>query len=274
LRFHPFAPVVTLAGEALFVLPWLWLPMMVLFLKALGHRPANAMTTEGEGAPWQKVEARTVLAWLAAPPIVVFALISAWSSQRVLFHWAAPGYLMLFPLLGQQTARHADRAWVRRTVACTAILVLTAVAVIGTQTRLDWMGSIIASISRHDPTIEGVDWTSLRTELVSRDLLHPGTIVGVPNWRDAGKIGYALGPGVTVLCLNSDARQFGFADPPARFIGHDVLLLIPDHADRVISILSAKFASIDRLPAAPVLLHGRILMSVAVYEGHDLLKWP
>jgi hypothetical protein len=49
-----------------------------------------------------------MLACLAAPPIVVFALISAWSSQRVLFHWAAPGYLMLFPLLGRFVAAHWD----------------------------------------------------------------------------------------------------------------------------------------------------------------------
>ena len=46
-----------------------------------------------------------LLCCLAAPPILGFALVGAWSSQRVLFHWAAPGYLMLFPLLGQAVAR-------------------------------------------------------------------------------------------------------------------------------------------------------------------------
>ncbi|MFL5285166.1 MAG: glycosyltransferase family 39 protein, partial [Rhodopila sp.] len=34
LRFRPFEPVATLAGEALFVLPWIWLPLMLVFAGA------------------------------------------------------------------------------------------------------------------------------------------------------------------------------------------------------------------------------------------------
>ena len=60
-----------------------------------------------------------MLAWLAAPPIVVFALIAAWSSQRVLFHWAAPGYLMLFPLLGRYVAERWERRAVRASIIAT-----------------------------------------------------------------------------------------------------------------------------------------------------------
>ena len=83
----------TLAGEALFVLPWLWLPMMILFVRGFRRDVA-----------WP----RRLLVWLASPPITVFALISAWSRQRILYHWAAPGYLMLFPLLGCSIATRLD----------------------------------------------------------------------------------------------------------------------------------------------------------------------
>ena len=34
LRFRPLLPLQTLAGEALFVLPWLWVPMMIAFVRA------------------------------------------------------------------------------------------------------------------------------------------------------------------------------------------------------------------------------------------------
>ncbi|MGH7155346.1 MAG: glycosyltransferase family 39 protein [Acetobacteraceae bacterium] len=90
LRFHPLQPLVVLGGEALFVLPWIWLPMMAVFVRALRRGPAE----------WQG----WLLCCLGAPQIVAFAAIAAWSSQRVLFHWAAPGYLMLFPLLGAAVA--------------------------------------------------------------------------------------------------------------------------------------------------------------------------
>ena len=65
-------------------------------------------------------------------------------------------------------------------------------------------------------------------------------IVGVPDWRDAGKIAYALGPDVTTLCLNRDARQFGIAWPPARFIGADMLILAPEHGERVVAELGPR----------------------------------
>lgn len=252
--FHlrPFAPFVTLAGEALFVLPWIWLPMMVVFVAALRRGPAD----------WRS----WLLSCLAAPPIVVFALVSAWSSQRVLFHWAAPGYLMLFPLLGAAVEERLHRPAVRRLIYGTAVFVVVAVAVVATQVRFDWLHPVIAMVSHRDPGIEAVDWTSLHVP--------PGTIVGVPNWRDAGKVSYALGPGVTTLCLNRDCREFTIADPPSRYIGSDVLILAPEHPDRVSEELGGAFDSIEPLPALAVRHAGRTLLTVAAFRGIRLRAWP
>ena len=259
-HFHPFGPLTVLAGEALFVLPWIWVPMIALFAAALRRGPAA----------WPS----WLLACLAAPPIVLFALIAAWSSQRVLFHWAAPGYLMLFPLLGDAVATRLSQPALRRTLAGTAAFVVLTVAVVATQVRFDWLHPVIARVARSDPDLEAIDWTSLRTDLAARDLLPPGTLVGVPDWRDAGKIAYALGPDVTVLCLNRDARQFGLANPPEHFIGQDLLLLVPEHADRAIGALAPLFDNIDTLPPAPILHAGRALANVAVLHARRLRAWP
>jgi hypothetical protein len=245
LRFHPFAPLTTLLGEGLFVLPWIWVPMLVLLVRGRDR----------------------LLVFLAAPPIVAFALISAWSSQRVLFHWAAPGYLMLFPLLGREVAAHLHLRWLRRTIAGTAAFVLAIVTIIGLQTRFDVFGDRLTALMRKDPTIEGIDWASLRADLAERGLLRPGTIVGVANWRDGGKIAYALGPDATVLCLNADARQFGFANPPVQHIGQDVLLI-------GLSPVAGPFARIEPLPPATIRHTGRILATVSIAIGHHLNAWP
>jgi hypothetical protein len=259
-HFRPFAPLITLAGEALFVLPWIWLPMMAISIAAIRRGPR-------EWRSW-------LLCCLAASPIVGFALISAWSSQRVLFHWAAPGYLMLFPLLGAAVASRLDRPFVRRLLFGTAAFVAVTLAVIGTQVRWGWLHPVIAGLARRDPTIEAIDWTSLRDDLTARDLLRPGTIIGVPNWRDAGKIAHALGPDVTTLCLNQDCRQFGLAFPPARFIGDDLLILAPDHPERVPTELSRSFASLAQLPDSAIRHAGRTLQPVAVFDARHLLGWP
>ncbi len=257
LRFAPLAPVTVLLGEGLFILPWIWAPMLVLLVRAFVRPP----TTRA---------ARThtrLLAWLAAPPIVAFALIAAWSSQRVLFHWAAPGYLMLFPLLGQAVADRLHRRWLQRTIVGTALFVLAAMALVGAQTGFDLLGNRLAPLMRKDPTIEGIDWLSVRADLQARGLLHPGTVVGVANWRDGGKFAYALGADTVVLCLNADARQFGFAHPPAAFVGQDVLLI-------GLAPVGGPFERIEPLPPVSIRHRGRVLASVSIAIGHRLTAWP
>jgi hypothetical protein len=248
-HLHPLAPLTTLGGEALFVLPWFWLPMVVLGARAFR-------------SDWRE----QLLAWLAVPPIVVFALIAGWSSQRVLFHWAAPGYLMLFPLLGRWVATHWKRRVVRATIIGTAVFCLGSVVIVSSQLQFDWLRPLMPA---HDPTAEGINWTSLRNDLTARGLLHPGTVVGVPNWRDAGKIAYALGPQVTVLCLNRDSRQFGIDNPPEQWHGADVLLLVVDHPDTVVPALTKQFAQVEMLPPSAVTLRGRTLKTVTVAIGKD-----
>jgi len=259
MSFRPLAPLTTLAGEALFILPWIWLPMMVLFVG--GFR---------RGAPWT----HRLLVWLAAPPIIVFALISAWSGQRVLFHWAAPGYLMLYPLLGEAIANRLDTRWVRRLIASTAALVLLAMAIIVLQMQFDWLGGGLAAVMRKDPTDEGLDWPSIRNDLHARGLLQPGTVAAALNWRDAGKLGYALGPETTMLCLSSDPRQFRFADAVSRFTGQDVLVLLPDPAGQGLDEAKRWFSSLDLLPGTAVRLDGRVLRTVTVVRGRGLRPPP
>jgi 4-amino-4-deoxy-L-arabinose transferase-like glycosyltransferase len=259
LRFQPWMPLTVLGGEALFVLPWIWVPMMLLWVDAFRR-----------GAPWT----HRLLAWLAAPPIVAFALISAWSGQRILFHWAAPGYLMLFPLLGQAIGGAVAARWVRRTIAATGCLVVAVVAVISTQMQLDWLGGAAASVLRKDPTDEGLDWTSVRDDLRARGLLRDGAVVAVMNWRDGGKFGYALGPGVTVLVLDRDSRQFGFAHPLAAFAGTDMLVLSVDPPERALAAAARWFDGVSVLPGASVRLDGRVLRPVTVLWGRGLRQDP
>lgn len=255
-QFRPWQPIVVLAGEALFVLPWIWAPLMAAFVAAVRRGPAD----------WPS----WLLCCLGAPPIVLFALISAWSSQRVMFHWAAPGYLMLFPLLGRAIAERIGMPWVRRVIGGTAVLVIGAIIVVSTQIRLDWMHPVIVAVASHDPDVEGIDWTSLRDELAARDLLKPGVVVGVPNWRDAGKIAYALGPDATVTVLNTDARQFGFVAPASAFAGRDLLVLALEDPNRARRGLLPWFSTLESLPPASIDDDGISLQPVSVFLGQSL----
>jgi hypothetical protein len=259
LGVHPLRPFAVVAGEALFVLPWIWLPMMLLWYRVFR-----------DGAPWT----HRLLAWLAAPPIMVFALIAAWSSQRILFHWAAPGYLMLFPLLGEAVSVRLQHRWVRRSVGATAGLVLLVLVVIATQIQFDWLGSAPAAVMRRDPTDEALDWSSVRDDLRARGLLPDGAVVATLNWRDGGKLGYALGPDTTMLVLSPDSRQFGFAHPLSDFAGRDLVVLSVDGPDRATAGAAHWFDGVSALTGSSVRLGARVLRPVTVLQGHGLHAGP
>jgi hypothetical protein len=181
---------------------------------------------------------------------------------------------MLFPLLGEAVARRLDQPAVRIMLSGTVLFVVLGLVVVAAQVRFDWLHPVIPAFGRKDADIDALDWRSLRDELAARNLVRPGTIVGVPNWRDAGKIAYALGPDVTTLCLNRDARQFGIAWPPTHFIDADVLILAPEHRERAVAELGPVFESIEELPDTSIRHAGRTLQTVAVFQARRLRVWP
>jgi len=253
-RFNPLGPVLTLAGGALFLLPWVWLPLVVCGFDALRRGPAD--------------KGRWLLLCLAAPPLIFFTLISLWS--RVLFHWAAPGYLMLLPLLGDAIARGQ---WSRRWLAATAVVVVLGAAFVGSEVRFNWPPLTIGDFRLgEDPGVAAVDWTSLRTELAERGLLdRPGVVVAATRWLDAGKIDYALGGRAPVICLGSDPREYGIIAPVADYAGADVLIVAPGASPAAIAARFGKlFDSIDTLTPATVLHDGRPALTLPLYLGRRL----
>ncbi len=247
------APFVALGGEALFLLPWIWLPLFLLWLGALRRGPAAR-------GPW-------LLAWLGFGPIVLFVAISLWS-PRVLYHWAAPGYLFLFPLLGNWIPARLGSGHLRRTIAGTAAFVLLGAGLAVTELNLN-----LLRLPR-DPLRQGLDWTPLRQALEARGLL--GLPVAAPSWSDTGKVAYALGPDVAVVCLNADCRQFGFQPRTARdLVGGDVLILAPRQDEARIRADYAKlFDAIETLPPVEFALPGRPRVAIGAYLGRGLRDVP
>jgi hypothetical protein len=233
--FRPFGPLVTLAGEAGFLLPWIWAGLMLVWWR--GFRGA---------APTR------LLCWMAAPAILLFVVISFWSRQ-VLFHWAIPGYLMLFPLLG---AWLADRNWAPRAAKATAgLLALVAVMVVS-EVQLGWLP--IAG----DPALQARTWAELRP--LTRKNLPIASI----SWADTGKVAIGIGPDVPVYCLNVDARQFRYATTPPS--SGDVLIVAPR---RTLAQMQQAYAGVfERIEQQESVRVGRTDM--AVYIGRDLRDWP
>jgi 4-amino-4-deoxy-L-arabinose transferase-like glycosyltransferase len=258
-RFHPLGVISTLAGEAAFLLPWIWIPLVVCGVIAARRGPQDA--------------GRWLWVCLSAPPLILFTVASLWG--KVLFHWAAPGYLMLLPLLGEATARHWRRSRaVRVGIAASAALVVAGTAGLASEIKFDWLPAVIGEFPRgKDPARDIVDWTSLRRDLVDRGLLErPGLIVAALRWSDAGKIDYALGGTVPVICLGPDAHQYGLIARHDDYAGADVLIVTPVSFEKVVGQFWFLFDWIEPIAPTTVLHAGHPALKLNLFLGHGLHK--
>ena len=243
-KLDVFAPFGTILAEALFVLPWIWAGQLWTGWNAWRHGPAV----------WRG----WLLLCLAAPPILLFVVVSLWS-RHVLPHWAAPGYLFLFPLLGGWIADHADRGngalprFAKWTAGILAFLAAIAVFLV-------W-------VNPASGIEQARDWTKLRGLLAARHLL--GYPVAATSWSEAGKIGIGLGSTEPVYCLNVDAREFHFSSAPPH--GTSVLIISARRSlDEVQAAYSNYFRTIEELPPLDLFEH----VQLHLYLGHDQQGWP
>lgn len=257
-RLHLFGPLSTLAGQALIVLPWLWAPLVFSGIAALRRGPKDA-------GPW-------LLACLAAPPILLFLVVSL--HRNVLPHWASPGYLMLFPLLGEAVSRTARNSRpVRWWLASTVAVVLSGAVLVATEVRLNWLADVGENFALGtDPDLDAVDWTALRTDLHRQGLLgRSGLVVAAMRWHDAGKIDYALGGQSPVICLGPDPREYGLVAKLSDHVGDDAVIVAPRLTlAQVVARFGQSFDSIEALPATLVLHAGRPALRLPLFLGHGL----
>jgi 4-amino-4-deoxy-L-arabinose transferase-like glycosyltransferase len=237
------APLVTLAGQAIFLLPWLWVPLVISLVRASLRGP--------------KDERGWLAMWLAIGPIVVFTLVSI-SGKRVLYHWAAPGYLFAFALLGRDLADvplglpRRTQVWLASTAA-SLVLLLAAVLALA---RLPWPPvAWVPGRTPVYPLVEMVSWGALKSELARRGLLdRTDLFLAATRWHEAARADVALGGRLPVRCLCSDARGFGVLHRHADDAGRDALIVGERLAGPgVEAAYGACFAAIEQLP--PVRLH-------------------
>jgi Dolichyl-phosphate-mannose-protein mannosyltransferase len=227
------------AGQAVWMLPWIFVPMLIGAWQAWRAGPTADRS-------WYCL-------CLALPTIALFTLVPLWG-RIGLPHWQMPGWLMLFPVLGDWAFRtfEARRLW--RFGAASAAAV-TALAVLFVTEANTGYGRILAPrlFAGGDPTLEVFDWSQLPPELKSRGLLRPGSFVITTNWIYAGKIDHALHDAVPVVVFGSNPKQFGFRYDPQRLLGRDAVVVGPvDSMGGVAERLRPYFDSLEEL--APVTL--------------------
>ncbi|MBB4285029.1 glycosyltransferase family 39 protein [Roseospira goensis] len=225
----------SLVGQMTWLLPWVWLPLVWVFAAALLRGPRAP-------ADW-------FLACLALGPIAFFTLVALWAPLGFHFHWQAPGYLMLFPLLGRLADRGLHRrpritgTWLTGSVAVTAAVI----AVLASHIATNWIARVVPL--EKDPTLEALEWRLLRDDLTAFGVLDwPGTFAAATHWVEGGKVDSAVGGALPVVVLSDDPRNLAFTLDLRDAEGWDALVMGTGHRLRDLETRFAQsFESLEPL---------------------------
>jgi len=243
---RPFGPIESLLSQAVYLLPWIAVPLGTFLVRAALGGPANAR--------------RWLLVCLALGPILIFTALTL--AGRGLPHWQMPGWLFTIPLLGEALA-NAGRMTRRIAIAVAVVTALALGALATVVTMQARWGSFdqqtLELFDGSDPTDALLSWEAVGPELAKRGWpADDRTFMGTFNWVRAGELNALFGKEIPVLCLCSDARHFDYLNPPDAYAGWSAILIgMPGHVDND-AALNEEFASLGPLEDISLSKAGRI----------------
>lgn len=252
----------SILGQAGVIGPWIWLPLIHASALVAMKGPKNPKS-------W-------FLFTLGAAPVLLFTTATLWVSVSGHFHWQAPGYLLLLPLLGHLTAEKLarDDVTTRRWLLGSTIGLVLAVAILGVHATTGWLRIFVPNViakSHSDPTLKGLAWTHLRSAMAARDLLGKPRLFGVTANRDEiGKVDLELGRFLPVVCLCPDPRNIAFGWNHRDFLGWDALLVgTDDSMPDIEKMYGVYFRKIEPLQSVDIRRGDQTVLTVRIYYATD-----
>jgi hypothetical protein len=212
-RFDTLASAI--GGQAAYLFPWIWLPLVVL-LVGVGRNFYRGATISERFLFCQSVV-----------PLAAFTAVAC--LRPVLPHWTLVGYLSVFPLLGRfwEQRSLANPGKMRRRLMLAAFVPVAIAGFLVVEYRTGLLQRVGLS-AKIDPTVDMYGWDRVAAELSRRGLLDdPNVFLFSRSWFTSGHLAFATRKsGVPVLCYNhKDARSFAFWSRPEEWVGHDGILV-------------------------------------------------
>ena len=265
-----FAPlrVLTYWGtQALVALPWIWLGLVAAVIWGLSRGPRDDRV-------W-------FLACLAAVPLVAFTLLQLFSTQRAGYHWAAPGYLLSFPLLGVMIERASARYWpaIQHLWRASVVVLAVALVVVATHILTGWTRQLIPAFERRDPIIPYMAaWDGLQAAIDRHRSNARGDdfVVGM-RWEHCAKIEVHIRMAAPVLCLTPFPEIFAYLVDPRPLLGRNAIIVVAQDGPNAAELLSAYFERVEPLERLTITHFGTRALVLEIYRGHNLrgiYAWP
>ncbi|EHQ24495.1 ArnT family glycosyltransferase [Mucilaginibacter paludis] len=260
---HPDWFLRSFIGQACWILPWIWIPVMRQLYKAFKERNNS--------------EAYSFILWTSVLPIVFFTVITLWADLQYHFHWQAPGYLMLFMPLGyaiDQNLNNPEKArstrrWLRFSASFT-IITITFLSLHMVTGFWQWYGPKYIVNRTHlgidDPTIEGNDYLDIKTRFEKEGWLKNDKVfAGCTRWWLTGKVDWALKGEKPIVCFSYDPRNLAFLVDPGTLKGDDAVLITQNDTTSIYQDVIPFFDKVKRVPDIIVTRNGRPELHLATF---------
>ena len=257
-------------GQALWLLPWIWVPIVVEFVRSyrLGKTDKKY---------W-------FFFCMALFPIVFFTLSTLWADLSYHFHWQSVGYMMLFVPLGAAVERRLNSTTRGRTIKwiifsfifAYGILTLAAVQEetgfwqnYGPKKLAQVTNPTIPEDKVTDPTMDGYDFTDLYTYFESHDLFNqPHLFVGVANWLLSGKIDWALKGRIPVRSFE-EQRNYSYYFNDKEHLGEDFIFVTRDDEDKALYDTKDNCSNFQKMDDVNITRNGRTELVLHLYKCNN-----
>jgi len=267
-QFRPEWLLRMIGGQLIYMTPWIALPALWVGAKALfkgpnASYPANAQPSMAY-----------FFVMLAHGPILFFTAVAAWSDTQFHFHWQAPGYMMLFPILGASAAILWDkhRKLVLGWLVIGAMLSLMVMTALISHTVTGWARDYFPP--GDDPTNGALRWTELEEFLIDEGVFEKqNTFVAGYFWTECGMIDNVVRGKLPLACLSGDPRNIAFNIDLAKHQGDDAYIAAVLFSDEAVLLgLSKIFESVERVGEVTLMRYGAPAMKpIRIYKGTGLI---
>src|ERR1700761_7919589 len=244
----------SIGGQALWLLPWIWVPTIRELYRSFVNRLLS--------------KAYSFTFWLSILPIVFFTVVTLWADLQYHFHWQAPGYMMLFIPLGfaidKKVQSGANGRTTRRWLRFSTCFTILTIGVLSIHMVTGFWQSYGPKWVVHefhgdtvDPTIQGVDFTDINTRFEKEGWLqNPNIFAGAVRWWMTGKVDWALKGKKDIIVFDPDPRNLAFLVDPKKLIGKDAIIIGDKHQPFVDMNVKPFFDSVTQLPDIQIMRNG------------------
>lgn len=259
----------SIGGQFLWLSPWIFIPLIIQLPRAYKRGKV-------EDNYW-------FVFWTAVLPIVFFTIITLWSDLGFHFHWQAPGYMMLFLVLGESIKDAFEQGkrkkLTKRWLYLSAFFMLFVATVLSTHTATGfwkpygpkWFAGLFGN--QDDPTMEMYDYDDLRYRLKEMGVYEDDKyFVGCTRWWICGKVDWALRLKKEVLCFNMYPRNYAFYFDPKASLGKNAIIVGKD--DEGVNHIKPYFEEFEQMEDVSIMRGGVEEFTLQLYhaKGFKLSK--